>query len=83
MVLFGVFSVRSAYHMGMDLMRSKKWECSTSSNRDEFWKNLWAIKAPNSSKIFFWRVCQNLLPTKQNLLRKGVVEDDLCLCCKI
>jgi hypothetical protein len=46
-------------------------------------KKLWAIKAPNSSKIFLWKTCQNLLPTKQNLLRKRVVEDDLCPCCKI
>jgi hypothetical protein len=79
----GLFSVRSAYHLGLDLLRSKKGECSSSSNRSEFWKKLWAIKAPNSSKIFLWRACQNLLPSKQNLLRKGVVENDLCPCCNI
>jgi hypothetical protein len=78
----GMFFVRSVYHLGLDLMRRKKGECSTNSSRIEFWKKLWAIKAPNSSKKFFWRACQNLLPTK-NLLRKGVVEDDICPCCKI
>jgi hypothetical protein len=30
-----------------------------------------------------WRACQNVLPTKQNLLRKGVGNDDLCPCCML
>jgi len=46
-------------------------------------KKLWALKVPNSSKNFLWRACQNLLPTKQNLLKKHVVKDDLCPYCKI
>jgi hypothetical protein len=46
----GVFSVRSAYHLGWDLLNSKKGECSSSSNRSDFWKKLWAINAPNSLK---------------------------------
>jgi hypothetical protein len=44
-------------------------------------KKIWAVKASNASKNFLWRACQNVLPTKQNLLRKGVVENDLCPCC--
>jgi hypothetical protein len=32
----GLFSVRSAYHLGLDLLRSKKRECSSGSNRSEF-----------------------------------------------
>jgi hypothetical protein len=32
----GVFSVRSAYHLGWDLLQSKKGECSSSSNRSVF-----------------------------------------------
>jgi hypothetical protein len=79
----GMFSVRSAYHMGLELLRRQEGECSSRPSRDDFWKKHWAIKAPNSSKIFLSRACQNLLPTKHNLLKKGVVEDDLCPCCKI
>jgi hypothetical protein len=79
----GMFSVRSAYHLRLELLRKQEGECSTRLNNADFWKKLWAIKAPNSSKIFLWRACQNLLPTKQNLLKKGMVEDDICLCCKI
>jgi hypothetical protein len=44
-------------------------------------KKIWAVKASNALKNFLWRACQNVLPTKQNLLRKGVVDNDLCPCC--
>jgi hypothetical protein len=47
-----------------------------------FGKKLWALKGPKSSKNFLWRACQNLLLIKQNLLKKGVMKDDLCPCCK-
>jgi ribonuclease HI len=79
----GVFSVKSAYHLGWDLLNSKKGECSSSSNRSDFWKKLWAINAPNSLKKFLWRACQNLLPSEQNLLRKSVVDNVLCPCCNL
>jgi len=81
--LNGVFSVKSAYHMTLDLLRRKNGECSSSSGRSEFWKKIWAVKAPNASKNFLWRPCQNALPTKQNLLRKGVVDNDLCPYCQL
>jgi hypothetical protein len=77
----GMFSVKSVYHMALDLLRRKNGECSTSYGNSVFWKKNWAVKASNASKNFLWRACQNVLPTKQNLLRKGVVENDLCPCC--
>jgi len=81
--LNGVFSVKSAYHIALDLLRRKNGECSSSSGSSEFWKKIWAVKAPNALKKFLWRACQNVLPTKQNLLRKGVVDNDLCPCCQL
>jgi ribonuclease HI len=31
--------------------------------------------------VFLWRACSNILPTKDNLLKRGVVNEDLCLFC--
>jgi len=78
----GLFSVRNAYHLGLDLLKKQKGECSFRGINADFWKKLWSLKVPNSSKIFLWRACQNLLPTKQNLKKKCVLNDDLCPCCK-
>jgi len=81
--LNGIFSVKSAYHLGLDLLRRKNGECSSSSSSRDFWKTFWAVKAPNASKLFLWRACHNVLPTKQNLSRKGVVDNERCPCCQI
>jgi hypothetical protein len=37
--------------------------------------------SPNSIKMFMWRVCNDLLPTKCNLLKRKMVEDSSCPCC--
>jgi hypothetical protein len=37
---------------------------------------------PNSTKMFIWRECHNILPTKENLLRKGIDLDPACVFCK-
>jgi hypothetical protein len=44
-------------------------------------KTMWNLKIPNVAKMFMWRACQNLLPTKSNLLRRRVVEKALCPIC--
>jgi len=79
----GLFSVKSAYYLASELSRKKLGECSSFSGSHVFWKKIWAINVPNASKKILWRACQNLLPTKQNLLRKGVGVDDLCPCCML
>jgi hypothetical protein len=43
---------------------------------------MWKLQLPNAAKNFFWRACHNLLPTKDNLLRRKVVKEPLCPICK-
>jgi hypothetical protein len=31
--------------------------------------------------VFLWKACNNIIPTKENLKRRGVVSDDLCSIC--
>jgi ribosomal protein L37AE/L43A len=35
----------------------------------------------NPMKLFIWRACHNLLPTRANILKRKVVEDSTCPCC--
>jgi hypothetical protein len=32
-------------------------------------------------KLFAWRACQNLLPTRDNLYKRKVIQDPICPCC--
>ena len=39
-------------------------------------------KVPNKIKAFGWRMCQNILPTRENLFHQKVVEERGCEACK-
>jgi hypothetical protein len=47
----------------------------------EMWKMCWNLRVPNAAKMFLWRACQNLLPTKANLQKRGICENSLCSTC--
>jgi hypothetical protein len=36
---------------------------------------------PNATKVFAWHACNNILPTKDNLKRRKVVQEDICMFC--
>ena len=73
--------VRSAYHFEVERLDQKKGECSNSRRSQNLWKILWGLQVPNSTKVFLWRACNDILPTKEKLKKKGVVDDDrFCFC---
>lgn len=78
-----IFSVKSAYHMEKQRREQEAGGCSTAPNLRVFWKLVWSLPAPTVLKNFIWRVCHNLLPTKENLYRKGIVDDPKCSLCQV
>jgi hypothetical protein len=77
----GNFSVKSAYFMELNRKQRDDGEASTPSEEKEFWKDIWRLKVTNTTKNFLWRACSDIIPTKENLARKGVLEDDICEIC--
>jgi hypothetical protein len=71
--LTGEFSVRSAYHLGMELQEEEEGQCSNTGGESDFWKVLWALGIPNVAKIFIWRAWNEILPTRLNLARRKVI----------
>jgi hypothetical protein len=56
-----------------------------SSNQDlstQLWKRVWHVRGPPVVRVFLWKACSNILPTKLNLHKRGIVEDSLCPICK-
>jgi hypothetical protein len=39
------------------------------------------MQIPNSTKVFPWRACNGILPTKDNLKKMRVTEDHICIFC--
>jgi hypothetical protein len=78
----GIFSVKSAYHLAKHMECSRQSKGSRPVEDCEIWKKLWKLPIQNVEKIFMWRACQNILPTKDNLLQRKIVIDPLCPICK-
>lgn len=80
----GEFTVWSAYHKKKERKDLGQGEGSTSSRCSKIWKIIWSLKVPNLTfKVFLWQACNNLLPTKKNLLKIGIVRDSLCIFCNL
>jgi ribosomal protein L37AE/L43A len=77
----GDFSVRSAYHLGLDTQMAANPSSSMKSDDNEVWKVCWNSNVPHVVKTFIWLACYNLLPTKVNLCRRGVYEEASCPIC--
>lgn len=76
----GFYSVRSAYHLMSN--HRENLQPGPSSHRDErLWKAIWKAPIPNKIKNFIWRLVKNILPTRSNLQRKGIVLDTSCPFC--
>nr|XP_023876296.1 uncharacterized protein LOC111988743 [Quercus suber] len=54
---------------------------SSSSFLSQVWTKLWNLNVPKKVKVFGWRACQNILPTRANLRRRRVIDDDACTLC--
>jgi hypothetical protein len=78
----GEFTIRSTNHISKEHLEATHGECSVQSKLQSLWKNIWGAKVQNPLKKFIWRACHNILPTKDNLLRRGMELDPACVFCK-
>ena len=45
------------------------------------WAAIWKLQIPNKIKVFGWRACHDILPTRGNLKKKRILLDELCPLC--
>ncbi|KAJ0111528.1 hypothetical protein Patl1_02331 [Pistacia atlantica] len=74
----GLFSIKSAYHLQMESQISSQGQSSSAANDNKKWKKLWKLPITNAEKLFLWKACQDILPTKCNLVKKRVIEEPFC-----
>jgi hypothetical protein len=39
--------------------------CSNRDSNRTLWKAIWKIEVPRATKIFLWKACSGILPTKE------------------
>jgi hypothetical protein len=67
----GLFTVRSAYNLALDLRNNIPTNSSGNLNGDRsLWKTIWSSKMPPKVKIFTWKLATNSLAVQVNRSRR-------------
>lgn len=54
---------------------------SCSPDSSFVWKFMWQLKVPRTVQLFLWRGCNDILPTKEKLFKRKIIDDPLCPLC--
>ena len=75
----GLFSVRSAYKLALELEKDEEaGSSSDGSHLHQFWKRLWSCQILHKIRHFAWRAARDILPTKANLVARKILVDNNC-----
>lgn len=73
----GIFMIRSAYHMAKEISMADQGGCSNEGKMKSMWQTIWKMNCPRVVHLFLWKACNNILPTKENLFKRGIAPDAL------
>ena len=75
----GIFTIKSAYKVSKEVLRGGRVAKSSRGGIGKgVWSALWKLRIPNKIRVFRWRACNEILPTKLNLSKRRVIEDAMC-----
>lgn len=78
----GVFSVKSAYHLAVESNSSNQASPSNAETASRLWKSIWNAKVLPRTKICTWKIVKDIIPSKANILKRGVSLNPLCKFCQ-
>ncbi|GAA0175267.1 hypothetical protein LIER_28477 [Lithospermum erythrorhizon] len=64
-----------------DLHGNYRGESSRGGSVGSWWKELWSLKMPPRVKLFLWKCLDNALPTRDNLMKRGMKGEECCVLC--
>jgi len=79
----GKYSVKSGYNSAYPSTISanqNRASCSFKPPRS-LWTQIWSLSAPPKIRTFLWSLCQNAIPTRENLYKRTITTDPLCPMC--
>ena len=77
----GCYSVKLGYKLLCNFPFFDSNRPQGSDSMKCLWKSIWKMKVPGKIKHFLWRACTNSLPTKENLMKRKIIQDSSCPRC--
>ena len=72
----GIYTVKSGYRLVVDVLEPTSQHFIEGS-----WSKIWQANIPHKVRYFAWRAVRNLLPTRVNLQKRGLMVPCNCLLC--
>ncbi|GKU86545.1 hypothetical protein SLEP1_g1057 [Rubroshorea leprosula] len=79
----GEFTVKSAYLLACSRQHETNMDSTNMGLSSGEWKHLWKLKVPPNVRVFLWRAILNALPSMDNLVKRGIVQEALCPLCQV
>ncbi|GLT26664.1 hypothetical protein SLA2020_017140 [Shorea laevis] len=76
------FSIKSAYLQALNVVHEYGWHSENTILSSGEWKYLWKLKVPPKIQVFLWRAIHNSLPSLENLMKRGILNEVLCPNCR-
>ncbi|GAA0141936.1 hypothetical protein LIER_42693 [Lithospermum erythrorhizon] len=75
------FSVKSAYQLYRASSRANETQPSSSSYSTQVFKRMWKLNIPEKVKHFLWKGLRDSLPIIDNLIKRKMTIEPICLLC--
>ena len=79
----GVYTVKSGYRFLVKDKPDPLLYHPSQGENPSIWSRIWRLSVPKKVKNFLWKACKEALPVKKNLVRRRVLEEDVCCHCKL
>ncbi|OMP07814.1 hypothetical protein COLO4_07023 [Corchorus olitorius] len=79
----GNYSVKSGYKL-LASETIQEEDNAQSSNGMQYcrtWRKIWKLNVATKLQNFLWRACRNIIPTKENLVKRHCSYDPVCVRC--
>lgn len=75
-----MYTVKAGYHIAMEDNRTRLCigEALNAQRNNDLWRLVWSLQVPPKVKNFVWKACNNILPVRYNLHRKGISPSVVC-----
>lgn len=79
----GDFSVKGAYNSLREKEQKQNMDLASTSFQPSrrLWNGIWKANIRPKVRMFLWNICQNALPTRDNLFRRKIIPHPLCPIC--
>ena len=78
----GQYSAKSGYYfLKSEVRSSSPPRHQVTDQKKSMWKKIWQLAVPCKVRNFVWRVRQNAIPTKSNMVRRCIINDPTCPLC--